>query len=80
VRAIRVITRENHQIADDTKECVAILKDTGVGAPEGRQEQAFGIIWIHEDDDLDRALTMLCALNLPVVEGSGAQATCDKSN
>jgi hypothetical protein len=79
VKRIRVIVPENHTITDDTTECVAILNKAGVGAHEGQQEQAFGIIWIHEDDDFDRGLTMLRALNLPVVEESRAHATYDKS-
>jgi hypothetical protein len=80
VKRIRVITRENHQIAEDTKECVAILNKGRIGAHEGKREQTFGIIWIHEDNDYDRALTLLRACGLPVGEDSRAFGVYTKSN
>ena len=80
MKRIRVIARENHQIAEDTKECVSILNKARIGAHEGKQEPTFGIIWIHADDDYDRALTLLRACGLPVVEDSKAFAAYTKSN
>jgi hypothetical protein len=76
---IRVIARENHQIADDTNESVAILVKAGIGAHEGKEEQAFGVIWIHEDADCDRALTMLRARALLVVDDFKGHADYEKS-
>jgi type III secretory pathway lipoprotein EscJ len=82
VKTIRVITRGDHQIADDTKECVAILNKDGIEAHAASKQDAAGfwVIWIHEDANFERALTMLRALGFPVVEGSRARATYDKSN
>jgi type III secretory pathway lipoprotein EscJ len=77
MKTIRVIARENHQMADDTKKSVTVLNENGINAhAAGKQDDAgFWLIWIHEDGDFDRALTMLRGLGLPVIEGSTAHSS-----
>jgi hypothetical protein len=71
VKTIRVIPRALHQMADDTKECVKVLKDAGIDAQAARQsDQGWWAIWIYEDGDFQRALAMLHNLKLPVVDGN----------
>lgn len=72
MKTIRVIARENYQMADDTKKCVTILNEAGINSHAARKQDdaGFWLIWIHEDGDVDGALTMLRGLKLPVIEGS----------
>jgi hypothetical protein len=56
----------------DVRACVARLSETGIPAHPGKEEQSYGVVWLEEDSDLERALTILRSAELQVVGPSKA--------
>jgi hypothetical protein len=56
---IAVLQRQDHTLANETKECLAYLHRADIPAHIGKEERVHGVVWVDQDGDIDRAVFLL---------------------
>jgi hypothetical protein len=67
-KRIAVRRREGHELADDTKECLAYLNRAGCPAHLGKEQQGYGILRVESDVNIEEAVRLLRICGFQVME------------
>jgi hypothetical protein len=67
-KRIAVRRREGHELADDTKECLAYLNRAGCPAHLGKEQQGYGILRVESDVNIEDAVRLLRICGFQVME------------
>jgi len=59
MKRIAVLRREGHELADDSKECLAYLNRAGIPARLGKEQRGYGIVRVEGDIDIGHAVQLL---------------------
>ena len=68
MKRIAVLRREGHELADDTKGCLAYLSRSGFPAQLGKEQRGYGILRLEGDADIQRAVRLLEICGFQVAE------------